>query len=415
MMMKLIEDLWMKNRSLVNDGYDEALHYIGDIIDLKIHEIPSGTECWTWVVPEKWVINEAYIMCGERKIIDFKEHPLHVLSYSLPVDKEVSKEELLKHLHWREDRPNAIPFEFKYYERDWGFCIQHSRLKELTEDKYKVFIDSKFEKGTLKVGDFTIKGETDETVVLIAHLCHPAQVNDDLAGVAVLVDIAEEMSRRRHHYTYKFLLVPETIGSVAYLSQNEDIIPGLKYGIFLEMPGNDNIHALQLTRQGNTRLDRLARYMMKKNLSDFREGAFRQVVGNDEMVFNGPGVDVPMISISRYPYPEYHTSDDNPGIITEERLVETKELILKTINILDRDYIPQRTFKGPVFLSRYGLWVDWRVDPELNNNLELIMLSLEGDESIFDIAEKLDMDFDVVYDYVNKFLDKGLVVKRSQC
>ena len=155
--------------------------------------------------------------------------------------------------------------------------------------------------------------------------------------------------------------------------------------------------------------------MMKKNLSDFREGAFRQVVGNDEMVFNGPGVDVPMISISRYPYPEYHTSDDNPGIITEERLVETKELILKTINILDRDYIPQRTFKGPVFLSRYGLWVDWRVDPELNNNLELIMLSLEGDESIFDIAEKLDMDCDVVYDYVNKFLDKGLVVKRGQC
>ena len=414
-MMKLIRDLWMENRSLVNDGYDEALKYISNIIDLKIHEIPSGTECWTWVVPEKWVINEAYIMCGERKIIDFKEHPLHVLSYSLPVDKEVSKEELLKHLHWREDRPNAIPFEFKYYERDWGFCIQHSRLKELTEDKYKVFIDSKFEKGTLKVGDFTIKGETDETVVLIAHLCHPAQVNDDLAGVAVLVDIAKEVSKGHHHYTYKLLLVPETIGSVAYLSQNEDIIPRLKCGIFLEMPGNDNILALQLTRQGNTRLDRLARYVMKRNLSDFREGAFRQVVGNDEMVFNGPGVNVPMISISRYPYPEYHTSDDNPGIITEERLVETKELILKTINILDRDYIPQRTFKGPVFLSRYGLWVDWRVDPELNNNLELIMLSLEGDESIFDIAEKLDMDFDVVYDYVNKFLDKGLVVKRSQC
>ena len=414
-MMKLIRDLWMENRSLVNDGYDEALKYISNIIDLKIHEIPSGTECWTWVVPEKWVINEAYIMCGERKIIDFKEHPLHVLSYSLPVDKEVSKEELLKHLHWREDRPNAIPFEFKYYERDWGFCIQHSRLKELTEDKYKVFIDSKFEKGTLKVGDFTIKGETDETVVLIAHLCHPAQVNDDLAGVAVLVDIAKEVSKGHHHYTYKLLLVPETIGSVAYLSQNEDIIPRLKCGIFLEMPGNDNILALQLTRQGNTRLDRLARYVMKRNLSDFREGAFRQVVGNDEMVFNGPGVNVPMISISRYPYPEYHTSDDNPGIITEERLVETKELILKTINILDRDYIPQRTFKGPVFLSRYGLWVDWRVDPELNNNLELIMLSLEGNESIFDIAEKLDMDFDVVYDYVNKFLDKGLVVKRSQC
>jgi aminopeptidase-like protein len=124
---------------------------------------------------------------------------------------------------------------------------------------------------------------------------------------------------------------------------------------------------------------------------------------------------MPMISISRYPYPEYHTSDDNPGIITEERLAETKELILKIIDIMDRDYIPQRTFKGPIFLSRYDLWVDWRVDPELNNNLELIMLSLEGNESIFDIAEKLDMDFDAVYHYINKLLNKGLVVKRSQC
>jgi len=411
-MMKLIKDLWMKNRSLVTDGYDESLNYIRNIVDFKVHEIPSGTECWTWVVPEKWVINEAYIMGDGRKIVDFKEHPLHVVSYSLPVNKEVSKEELLKHLYWREDRPQSIPFEFKYYERDWGFCIQHSRLKELTADKYKVFIDSRFEKGMLKVGDFTIKGETDETVVLVAHLCHPAQVNDDLAGVAVLVDIAREMSKRHPHYTYKFLLVPETIGSIAYLSQNEAIIPSLKYGIFLEMLGNDNIHALQLTRQGNTRLDRLARYVMRRNLSDFREGAFRKVISNDEMVFNGPGVDVPMISISRFPYPEYHTSDDSPDIISGARLAESKDLILKMIDILDRDYVSQRTFKGPVFLSRYGLWVDWRVNPELNTNLELIMLSLEGNESVFDIAEKLDMDFDIVYDYINKFLDRGLVVKK---
>jgi len=414
-MMTLIEDLWMKNRSLVNDGYDEALNYIGNIIDLKIHEIPSGTECWTWVVPEKWVINEAYIMCGERKIVDFKEHPLHVISYSLPVDKEVSKEELLKHLHWREDRPEAIPFEFKYYERDWGFCIQYSRLKELTEDRYKVYIDSKFEKGALKVGDLTITGETDETIVLVAHLCHPAQANDDLAGVAVLVDIAQEMRKRHYHYTYKFLIVPETIGSIAYLSQNEDLIPRLKYGVFLEMLGNNNIHALQLTRQGNTRLDRIARYVMKRKLPDFREGAFRRVIGNDEMVFNGPGVNVPMISISRFPYLEYHTSDDNPSIISEARLEESKEIVLKIISILDRDYVPQRTFRGPIFLSRYGLWVDWRVNPDLNANLEFIMLSLEGDEGIFDITEKLDMDFDVVYDYINKFLAEGLVVKRSQC
>jgi len=249
-MIKLINQLWFKRRDIVSDGYDESLGYIFQIIPLKIHEIPSGTKCWTWIVPEKWGVKEAYIedLDGNR-ILDLKDHPLHVVSYSLPIDKVVTKEELMKHLHTNPKRPGAIPFEFKYYERDWGFCIQHNRLKEFTKDKYGVFIDSKFEKGTLKVGDYTIEGEPNEIIVIVAHLCHPAMVNDDLTGVAVLVDIAKELNERRNHYTYKFLLVPETIGSVAYLSQNEDVIPKLKCGIFLEMLGNNNIHALQLTRQ----------------------------------------------------------------------------------------------------------------------------------------------------------------------
>lgn len=411
-MIKLINDLWFKRRDIISDGYDESLDYISNIIPLKIHEIPTGTKCWTWIVPEKWSVKEAYIdEVGGAKVLDLKDHPLHVMSYSLPVDEIVTKEELMKHLHTNPKRPGAIPFEFKYYERDWGFCIQNNKLKELTKDKYKVFIDSKFEKGSLKVGDYTIEGETEETIVVMAHLCHPAMVNDDLTGVAVLVDIAKKVSEKKNHYTYKFLLVPETIGSVAYLSQNEEIIPKLKYGIFLEMLGNNNIHALQLTRQSNTRLDKITRYVMKRKLKDFREGPFRRIVGNDEMVFNGPGVNVPMISISRYPYPEYHTSDDNPGIISNENLIESKNLILEIFNILDNEYIPKRNFKGPVFLSGYGLWVDYRTNKKLNENIEQIMLSLEGDKSVSDIAEELDMEFMDVLNYVNKFLEKGLVAK----
>lgn len=411
-MMRLINELWLKRRDIISDGYDESLEYISKIIPLKIHKIPSGTKCWTWIVPEKWSVGEAYIEDLEgNKVLDLKDCPLHIISYSLPIDKIVTREELRKHLHTNPQRPGAIPFEFKYYERDWGFCIQHNRLKEFTKDKYRVFIDSKFEKGSLKVGDYTIKGKTDETIVLVAHLCHPAMVNDDLTGTTVLVDIAKEMSLKTHHYTYKFLLVPETIGSVAYLSYNEDIIPKLKYGIFLEMLGNNNIHALQLTRQGNTRLDRIARYVMKRELTNFREGLFRKVIGNDEMVFNGPGVNVPMISISRYPYPEYHSSDDNPGIISEENLNESKALILEILNILENDYIPKRKFKGPVFLSGYDLWVDWRINKKLNENTEQIMLRLEGDKSIFDIAEELDMEFNDVLNYVNRFFNKGLIRK----
>ncbi len=146
---------------------------------------------------------------------------------------------------------------------------------------------------------------------------------------------------------------------------------------------------------------------LEKYFEPFRE----RIIGNDEMVFNGPGVGIPMISISRWPYPEYHTSDDNPSIINEERLEEARDLILEILEIFDKDYIPQRTFKGPVFLSRYGLWVDWRVHPELKNSLESIMLNLEGDKSVFDIAFDLDIDYETAYDQINKFAEKGLITK----
>jgi len=206
-MMKLINDIWFKRRDIVSDGFDESLEYISKIIPLKIHQISSGTKCWTWIIPEKWSVKEAYIEDLEgNRILDLKNHPLHVISYSLPVNKVVTQEELLRHLHTNPKRPDSIPFEFKYYERDWGFCIQHNRLKELTKDKYRVFINSKLEKGNLKVGDYTIEGETDKTVVLVAHLCHPAQVNDDLTGVAVLVDIAKEMSKKSTIFPINFCL-----------------------------------------------------------------------------------------------------------------------------------------------------------------------------------------------------------------
>jgi len=408
--MKLINSLWFKRRDIVSDGFDESLEYISKIIPLKIHKTSTGTKCWTWVVPEKWSVNEAYIEdLNGKRVLDLKDHPLHIMSYSLPIDKIVSKKELFQHLHTNAERPDAIPFEFKYYQRDWGFCIQNNKLKEFTKENYKVFIDSKFEKGSLKVGDYTIKGKTDKTIVLVAHLCHPGQVNDDLTGVAVLVDIAKELAKKKNYYTYKFLFVPETIGSIAYLSQNEDIIPKIEYGIFLEMLGNDNIHALQLSRQGDTRLDKIARYVMKRKLENFNEGAFRTIVANDEIAFNGPGVDIPMISISRYPYSEYHTSDDNLDIISKQRLEQSKNLILEILDIIDKDFTPKRNFKGPIFLSGHGLWVDWRENMELNQNLEKIMLNLEGDKTVFDIAEELNMKFDDVFNFINKLKELKLV------
>jgi len=411
-MYDIVNDLFYKRRDLVSDGYDESLDYISKLLPIKIHKIKSGTPCWTWTIPDKWTVEEAYVEADGKKLIDVKDHPLHVVSYSKSINKSISKQELLNHIYTNKDRPNAIPFEFKYYEHDWGLCVQHEKLKEFVYDQYKVVIKTNFEKGEIKIGELALPGKSKDTIVLVAHLCHPGMANDDLSGVAVLTNIANSLAKRKYrHYSYRILFLPETIGSIAYLSQNENLIPDIKYGIFLEMLGNDNIHALQLSKQGDTIIDLAARNVMKNHLSEFNEGPFREIISNDEMVFNGPGVNVPMISVSRWPYPEYHTSDDNMSIIKSEKLEESRDMILKILDSLEKNFIPKRKFKGPPFLSKYGLWVDWRTNPKLNLMMEKLFLEFEGDKSIVEIAEFLDLSFEDVYDYVNKFVEADLVEK----
>jgi aminopeptidase-like protein len=420
-MRDIIEKLWMKRRDIVSDGFDESLEFlVGKLPGMKICSIPSGTKCWTWNVPEKWIVRDAYIKDEENKILDAMQHPLHVISYSLPVNRKVSKNELMKHLYTNPKMPNAIPFIFKYYERNWGFCIQHNRLDEFKSKEYQVYIDSESIEGDLKVGEFVKEGETRDEIAVISHLCHPAQVNDDLSGVAVAVKIASYLAKRRTRYTFRFLFLPETIGSVAYLSQNEHLIPRIKCGIFLEMLGTNNPLWLQHSRQGNTLIDRVARYALARNLPFFKEGAFLKVIGNDEKVFNAPGVDIPTISLSRARdengrlYPQYHTSADTPDIINWKRLREAKEIVINIIKVIDKDYIPEPNYTGPVFLSRYGLWVDWRENPDLNAAVTDIMYSFDGENSLFDICEKHDLDFDLVLDYADRFYAKKLIEKRLE-
>lgn len=411
-MYDLIKDLYFTRRDLISDGYDEALAYISKIIPLKIHSIPSGTKCWTWTVPKKWGVLDAYIEVDGKKLLDLNDHPLHVISYSLPIDKIVNHKELMNHVYSNQKRPNSIPFQFKYYEQDWGFCIEHNKLSNFSHEKYHVVINSQHDDGFLKIGEISIKGSTDQTIVLVAHLDHPAMANDDLAGVAVLVGVVKELLEKNNlYYSYKILFLPETIGSMAYLSQNENLIPKLKAGIFLEMLGNDNEFALQFSRQSNTILDKIAKNILKSKYPNFSQGEFREVIANDEMVFNGPGLDIPMISLSRWPYPEYHTSDDDISIISSEKLEESKDVILEIIETLEENYYPKRKFMGPPFLSGYGLWVDWQDDLEQNLLLEKIFMEFEGDKSIIDIAEQFDLPFKKVYEYVNKFVDVGLVEK----
>ncbi len=418
-MMDLINELWYLRRDLVSDGYDQALNRLAQEVPMTIHEYPSGEQCWTWRIPEKWSVQEAYLetLAGKR-LIDVAHHPLHVVSYSLPFEGIVTREELFDHLYVHPTLADAIPFVFKYYQRDWGLCATQRLKESLTDERYRVVIRTRFEPGTLKVGEVIVPGKSSQTVMLAAHLCHPAMVNDDLTGVVVGVDVMRQLLQTTNlYYTYRLLILPETIGSVAYLSHHEDLIPDMVGGLFLEMLGNDSAHALQFSLQPDSAFDRCMATAFRGLDSQGYTGAYRSIVPNDERQFNAPGVRVPMLSISRverpsyppHPYREYHSSLDTPAIVSQERLEASRDVVLGLLNAWEHNGYVVNHFKGEIFLSGYGIWIDYRENPEGSRRLFEIMERCDGEHRVADIATELGISFQAVWEVIAKFLEKDLV------
>jgi aminopeptidase-like protein len=327
---------------------------------------------------------------------------------------------LLRHLHVHPRLPDAIPFVFKYYQRDWGLCATQRLCNSLQSEAYRVVIRSRFEPGTLKVGEVIIPGETDTCFMLAAHLCHPAMVNDDLTGVVVGIDVARRLLLRhtRPHYTYRLLVLPETIGSVAYLSHNEALIPNMVGGLFLEMLGNNSPHALQGSFQPDSQVDRCLNAALPDLDASAYTAAYRRIIDNDERQFNSPGVRVPMLSLSRVeapkaiqpvPYPEYHSSLDTPAIVSQERLEASRETVLHLLEAWEHNAYVVNHFKGEVFCSGYGIWIDHQVNPQGHRRLFEIMERCDGEHTVADIAVDLEISFQPVWEVIRLLQEKGLV------
>jgi len=418
-MLDLIEELWFLKRDIVSDDFDRALYRLaGEVPNMKIHQYPTGEPCWTWRIPEKWTCHEAYLETLDgRRLIDYGDNPLHVVSYSLPYEGVVTRQELMEHLHVHPRMPDAIPFVFKYYDRDWGLCASQTLRDSLNEERYRVVIRSDFKPGTLKVGEVVVQGESQKTFVIVAHLCHPAMVNDDLSGVVVGLGAAKALlAGSQPYYTYRFLILPETIGSVAYLSHNEALIPDMVGGLFLEMLGNDQPHALQGSYMPSSQADRCLVSALGVLDPDSYCSPYRQVINNDERQFNAPGVRIPMLSLSRverrssptWPYPEYHSSLDTPAIVTQERLEASKGIVLELIRSWERNQYVVNKFKGEIFCSGHGIWIDYRTNPEGHRRLFEIMERCDGEHSVADIAVELNIPFQAVWEVVEKLHSKDL-------
>lgn len=418
-MEEMLQTLWPLPRDLVSDGYDAALDALARQVPMTVHEYPTGTSCWDWLVPEKWTCEEAYIetIDGER-ILSYEDNPLHVASYSQSFEDVVPRRELFDHLTVHPRLPDAIPFHYHYYRRDWGFCCSQRTKEALTDDEYRVVLRSRFEYGELKVGEVVAHGESDACIVFCAHLDHPAQANDGLSGVVVGMDVMRHLLQRDDlHYTYRFVIVPETIGSLAYLSHNEHTIPNMLGGIFLEMLGLDHPHTLQLSHEADTPFDRCCRTAVLEWETGSQVGPFLRVVTNDERQFNAPGVRVPMLSLSRVErpltqganFPEYHSHLDSPELTNSEHLRESRDLILDIVDRWERERIPRNRFKGEVFFTRHGIHFDFERDPWMSQVLFEALFLMDGNHLVEDIAERCGITFDQAREIIETLRDKGLV------
>jgi aminopeptidase-like protein/aminoglycoside N3'-acetyltransferase len=334
---QIVDSLWQLPRDMLSNGYDAALKALAIQVPMTIHAYPTGMQAWTSVVPEKWTCMEAWLETMDgRRLFSYADHPLHVVSYSLSFDGVVTRKELLRHLHVHPRIPEAIPFVAKYDERDWGLCCSQIQRDALIDEKCRVVIRTTFSYAMLKVGEIVIPGASDETVVVASSLGHPHVVNDGLSGVVVAIDVARALRARRYlRYTYRILIVPETIGTVAYLARNERLIPRMKAGLCLDMLGKADPHLLQRSRLTNSEADLCFERALKAQDQNGRVDDFREESGSDAAQFNGPRVRMPMLSLSRtlprgdpdYPYREYHSSHDTPAIIATRNLEESRDLV----------------------------------------------------------------------------------------
>lgn len=412
---KFIYTLWKKNRALLSSEYDWSLDHIAEYIPLDIKRYPSGMNVWDWTIPEKWE-NMGGDICSPdgKEFFDLGAHPLNVAAGSVSFEGTLNKTDLMDHVVTDPDRPNAIPYRTLYYDDDWKICLPHSSLEQLQGDSFKVRINTSKSAGHLSIGEYTIQGDSDQSILFPLHLDHPGQCNDNLSGIAAAIELIHKIKTENYQprYTLRFVFLPETIGIVTYLSQNETLIPDIKWGIVFDSIGSSNELMFMKSLVGETRLDLCTKLAFEKRISEYREYDFLSLegYGNDERALQVPGVDIPSVSVSRFPYPQYHSSQDNPDIISLKSIRQTRELIFEIIKTLDLDSIPVKEFKGVPQLSKIPQLKELFIsNPKNKKAVHRFMFLMDGRRSISQIAYETSTPFEFAYVFFKTLEENGKV------
>ena len=402
-MYQLMSELYPICRSITGNGVRESLDILKKHIPLTIHEVPSGTNVFDWTVPKEWNIKDAYIKNSKgEKVVDFKKSNLHVLNYSVPVEKKMALEELKEHIFTLPEHPAWIPYRTSYYKESWGFCLGHNQFVDLKEDEYSVFIDSSLEDGHLTYGEYYIEGEVSDEVLLSCHICHPSLCNDNISSNVVITFLAKYLSNISSRYSYRFLFIPGTIGSITWLCLNEDKISNIKHGLVAACVGDSGKFTYKKSRRGDADVDRAVINVLKNSGKDYQVIDFFPY-GYDERQYCSPGFNLPVGSLMRTPngkYAEYHTSADNLQFVKPEYLNESFFVYLSVLYTIENNkkYLNLNPKCEPQ-LGKRGIYDE--IDGyENSKEFQLAMLWVlnmsDGSKALLDIAEISKLHFELI-------------------
>ena len=416
-MFELIERLYPICRSITGDGLRRSLRLIAEELPLELHEVPTGTPLFDWTVPREWNVRGAFIarLDGTR-VIDFARSNLHLLQYSTPQDRVVPRDELMRHVHTLPETPDWVPYRTSYYSENWGFCLSQRQADALTDEAYRVVIDTTLAPGRLTYGEAMLPGERAEEVLISCHSCHPSLANDNLSGIAIAVALAKRLAAAKRRFTYRFLFIPGTIGSLAWLAANEAGLGRIAHGLVLSCLGDGAPMTYKQSRRGNAAIDRIAAHVLGEAGAPHRILPFSPY-GYDERQYCSPGFDLPVGCLMRSPngtFPEYHTSADNLDFIRRDALVHSLETLWRIIGVIEGDgrYL-NLSPKGEPQLGKRGLYRPIGGQKEAGGFDQMALLWVlslaDGKHSLLDTAERAGMPFAAIRAAADALLEKGLL------
>jgi len=411
--------LWPLLRSITGEGVRKTHDILSEIIPLERMEIPSGSEVFDWEVPKEWVIRDAYLIDPNgKRILDVWENNLHLVNYSVPYQGELTLAELNEHLHTLPELPQAIPYVTSYYAPRWGFCLSQQQRDDLPDGRYKVVVDTDHIDGSMTLGEAVLPGEEEAEVLISTYTCHPSMANNELSGPLVTAFLYRKLAAlERRRLTYRFIFLPETIGSLAYLSlRGEHLKERMIAGYVVTCVGDDGPYTYKRSRNGNSLADRVATHVISQ--SDGIEKAFLDFVpdrGSDERQYCSPGFNLPVGSMTRTmysDYPEYHTSLDNRDFISFKAMTETVDMYYRIMLALDRNvtYRSLNPFGEPQ-LGRRGLMATLatRGIPEETSAILWVLCFADGDHDLLSIAERSGRSLELLHSAAERCVASGLL------